>query len=189
MIEFSSTIISLLQNPSVDAFYMVRIYAYYTTSHFNNITLSNGETYVADGRIVQVDPPKLSATVDRELYKVTLADPDYTLGAAAQSGLVGKEFEVRIGFINPSTNAPYTQLANTILAYKGLVDSIAYNIGTGNVNEAILSVTGSSPMSDLDLTRSFYTSKEYIRTLNTNDTCFDQIYEGSGPVQLKWGRG
>lgn len=194
MISFNSTLIALLQNPTVNAFYMVKIGIgsstfYRTTSHFANITLSNGDTYLSDGKLLSADVPRLSATVDREVYKITLADPDYSLGATMQSGLVGKLFEVRVGFIDPTTNIPYTDVANTILAYKGIVDSIGYSIETGNIGQAILTVSGASPMADLDLTRTPYTSKEYIRGISQNDSCFDQVYEGAGPVNLKWGKG
>jgi hypothetical protein len=193
MISFNSTLVALLQNPVVNAFYMVKIGLpsgfYLTTSHFTNITLSNNDTYVADGKLLDADVPRLSATVDREIYKIVLADPDYSSGATMQSGLVGKLFEVRIGFIDPVTNIPYTAITDTILAYKGIVNNIAYSIETGNIGEAALSISGASPMADLDLTRTPYTSKEYIRGISQNDSCFDQVYEGAGPVNLKWGKG
>jgi hypothetical protein len=193
MISFNSTLIALLQNPVINAFYLVKIGLpsgfYLTTSHFANITLSNGDTYLSDGKLLSADVPKLSSVVDREIYKVVLADVDYTLGAAMQTGIVGKVFEVRIGFIDPATEVPYTQIENTILAYKGIIDSIGYSIETGNTGEAALSISGASPMADLDLTRTPYSSKEYIRGLFPNDSCFDQVYEGSGPVNIKWGKG
>jgi hypothetical protein len=189
MIQFSATVISLLQNPVINAFYMVKIDTYLSTTHIANITLSNGDAYVADGKLLNVDSPKLSATVDRELYRVVFADPDYAIGNGMQTGLVGKNFEVRIGFVDNTTNAPYTNISDTILAYKGKVDNMSYSIDSGDVGEISLAITGSSPMSDLDSTKAFYTSKEYIRSLYPSDSCFDQIYEGSGPINLKWGKG
>lgn len=189
MIKFSSTVINLLQNPSVEAFYCVTINTYKTTSFYSNVTLSNNETFLSDGKLISVDPPKISATVDREIFKVTLADPDYTLGAQFQTGLVGNNFEIRILLVDPSTNQPYLNITDTILAYKGIVDNIGYSIQTSNTGETIIGISGASPMNDLDLTRNFYTSREYIKTKYPDDTCFDQIYEGSGPVNLKWGKG
>jgi hypothetical protein len=189
MIQFSATIISLLQDPVINAFYMVKIDTYLSTTHISNITLSNGETYLADGKLLNVDTPRLSATVDRELYKVIFADPDYAIGNAMQTGIVGKNFEVRIGFINNTTNEPYNNISDTVLAYKGKVDNMSYSIDSGDVGEVVLAITGASPMADLDSTKAFYTSKEYIRGLYPTDSCFDQIYEGSGPINLKWGKG
>jgi hypothetical protein len=189
MIQFSTTISTVLQNPIIDAFYCVTIGTYKTTSYISNITLSNGEIFQSDGKLISVDAPRISTTVDREIFKVTLADTDFALGAQFQSGLVGNLFEIRLILINPSTNQPYLTLTDTILAYKGLIDNIGYSIQTGSIGENILVISGSSPMNDLDLTKPFYTSREYIREKYPNDSCFDQIYEGSGPVNLKWGKG
>jgi hypothetical protein len=190
MISFSTNIATLLQNPSIECFYVVKIGTYKTTSYFTDITLSNNETYLSDGKLVNVDPPRLSSSVDREIYKVVLADADYSLGTIMQSGLVGSNFEVRLIFIDPTTNLPYTTLTDTVLSYKGDVDSIGYSVETGNSGQVLLEVSGASPMADLDLTKAFYTSKEYIRGLadNSQDSCFDQVYEGSGPVAIKWGK-
>jgi hypothetical protein len=189
MIKFSNNISVLLQNPAIEAFYCITVGSYRTTSFYSNITLSNGEVFESDGRLVSVDTPRISTVVDREIFKIVLTDADYVLGAQFQSGLVGANFEVRILLINPVNNSPYTNLADTILAYKGIVDNIAYSLQTSGVGETALAISGSSPMNDLDLTRNFYTSREYIKTKYPDDTCFDQIYEGSGPVNLKWGKG
>lgn len=188
MIEFSQNIKTVLQNPTIETFVLVRINDYYTTDYPTNITLGDGSTYISDGKLVSVDPPKLSSSVDRELYKVALADPDYSIGNNMQTGLVGRPFQVRLGFVDPTTLQPYTAITDTVLIYKGFVDNIAYNIETGNNGEVILSVTGASPMADLDLVKTFYISKDFIRGLNATDNSFDQIYEGSGSVNLKWGR-
>lgn len=189
MIQFSTTIANILQNPTIDAFYCVTIGSYKTTSFHSNITLSNGEVFESDGKLLSVDPPKISAVVDREIFKVTLSDSDFSLGAQFQSGIVGTNFEVRVLLLNPNTNLPYTNITDTIIAYKGKIDNIGYSFETGNIGNSILGISGSSPMNDLDSIKNFYTSREYIRTKYPDDSCFDQIYEGSGPVNIKWGKG
>lgn len=188
MIQFSPTIVQILQNPTIEAFYLIKIHTYKSTSYFTDITFE-GETYVADGRLMSADPPRMSAIVDRELYKVILADPDYSFGTLLGNNLIGRNFEVRLIFVDPVTQLPYLEYANTLLIYKGTVDSTAYAVDTGNTGEVAISISGASPMSDLDLTKPFYTSKEFIRNISSNDTSFDQVYEGSGNVNLKWGKG
>jgi hypothetical protein len=188
MITFSPAIIAILENPSIETFYIVKIGSYATTSYFNN-TIINNVTYLADGKLVTVDPPRLSTTVDRELYKVILTDSDYALGNLMQTGLVGQDFEVRLLFLNPATNLPLTNVEDTILVYKGAVDNIAYSIDTGNNGSVALAITGTSPMSNLDLAKPFTASKDFMRNKYPTDSCFDQVYEGSGPVNLKWGKG
>lgn len=188
MITFSSTISSILQGVSIESFYCVKIGSYKTTSFNTNITLG-ADTYQSDGRLLLVDPPRISATVDREIFKVTLADSDFYLANLFQGGIVGSVLDVKLLFIDPATSLPILTTNDVLTIYKGIVDNISIGIQTGNTGEANITISGASPMNDLDLTRTFYSSKEYIRGRYPFDSCFDQIYEGSGPVSLKWGKG
>jgi hypothetical protein len=190
MIEFSSTVVQILSNPTIEGFYLVDIQSglYRTTSYFRDITLSNGVTYPNDGKLLAVDPPQLSSVVDREIYKISFADPDFTNGPAADYGLVGKTVEVRLGFVNQTTKLPELDISNTILIYSGTVDGTGYSINTAEIGSSVLNVTCSSPMGDLDFRRPLYTTKDSMRSRDPADTSCDQIYEGSGQLQLKWGK-
>jgi hypothetical protein len=190
MIEFSSTVVQMLSNPTIEGFYLVDLQSglYRTTSYIRDITLSNGVTYLSDGKLISVDPPQLSSVVDREIYRISIADPDFTSGASAESGLIGKTIEVRLGFINQSTKLPELNIADTVLIYKGTVEGTGYSIDTATVGSSVLNVTCSSPMSDLDYRRPLYTTKDAMRSRDPTDTSCDQIYEGSGQLQLKWGK-
>lgn len=193
MIQFNQTLINVLSQPSIESFYLVKIAAielspYLITSYASNITLSNGETYINDGRLVSVTPPKLSTVVDREIYTITLTDSDYFYGQFAETGLVGKKVEVRVGFINQNTGLPLTDISDTLLIYRGQVDSASYSIDTSNVGSVIFTLSCASPMANLDGVKVFYGSKPFMRDLNTEDTSFDQVYEGSGKINLKWGK-
>ena len=191
MIQFNSTISNILQQTSVEAFYLVEIglsTVYRTTNFYNDITFDNGITYMNDGRLAQVDPPKMSATVDREQYKILLADVDMYFSQYVDSGLVGKDVSVRIGFVDPSNGLPLTQIANTVLIYKGRVDSGAYNLSTESAGDSVFAITCSSPMGDLDLVKALSTSKDSLRNIDPSDTSFEQIYEGVGQIELKWGK-
>lgn len=189
MIQFNSTIQSIISQPTVELFYLVTIGSYKTTNYFRAITLSNGEVFPADGRLMQVDPPQLSSTVDRELYKISFADPDFYFGTEFPTNLVGTEVSVRVGFVDQSTKQPLTQISNTVIIYKGAVDGTSYSIETENSGESVWLVTCASPMNDLEMVRAMYTSKDAIKLSFPGDTSFDQIYEGSGDVELKWGKG
>jgi hypothetical protein len=189
MITFSNTVKQLLAAPTIEAFYLVDFNNYKTTNYFSNITLSDGSTYENDGRLMQVDPPQLSTSVDRELYKITFADPDFSFGPLVDTGIVGSPVSVRIGFVNQETKLPYTNIQDTVLVYKGKVDNGAYSISTQDTGEATFVLTCASPLADLDSVRALYTSRDALRSVSPNDTSFDQIYEGAGQVELKWGKG
>lgn len=192
MISFNAKVIDLLSQPSIEAFYLVEIElptVYRTTSFFSDLTLDDGNTYYNDGRLLTVDPPKLSATVDREQYKITFADTDMYFGQYLNSGLVGTRVSVRVGFVDTLTNMPLLQMANTILVYKGRVDNGAYGISTDEAGDCVFVLTCSSPMGDLDLVKTMMTSKDALRNIDPSDNSFEQIYEGVGQIELKWGKG
>jgi hypothetical protein len=189
MITFSATITAAMQLPSVEAFYLVDFNGYRSTTHFVDVTLSDGSVYLADNRLIQIDPPRMSTTVDREIYKIALADPDMTFGTQAEEGIVGKPISVRLGVVNQATGLPYTNVADTILVYKGAVDNGSYEIDTAEIGSAIFNISCSSPMADLDMTKALLTAKTALANIDPSDTSFSQVYEGSGQIQLKWGKG
>jgi hypothetical protein len=145
-------------------------------------------TYYNDGRLVQIDSPRLSSSVDRELFKISFADPTFAIGVEVDSGLIGKMVDVKVVFVNQSTKLPELDLANILTVYRGKIDSTEYSINTATTGEVILNVNCSSPMNDLDMTKPFYTTKDATFGRDSSDTSFDQIYEGSGVLQLKWGK-
>jgi hypothetical protein len=189
MIQFNSVIQNIVSQPTVELFYLVDMGGYKVTNYFRDVTLSNGEVFEANGRLLQVDPPQLSSTVDREIYKITFADPDFYFGQEAPVSVVGLAVTVRVGFINPITKFPVTETENTVIIYRGVVDGSSYSIDTEVGGESVWLVTCASPMNDLEMARTMYTSKDSIRLVSPGDTSFDQVYEGSGQVELKWGKG
>jgi hypothetical protein len=194
MRQLSSNVVALIANETISSFYMVLVRHYNdgmihfnTTSHFADVTLSNGITYLADGKLKSADPPQLNTTVDREQYKVILADPAFADGALLGQGLVGKVMEVRVGFINPATGLPYTDIADTFVSYKGRINSAAYLVDTeeGSVD---LELVGVSPLISLDMVKGYYLSRDFVRQKDATDSSFDAVYEGSSAVILKWGK-
>lgn len=194
MRTLSANLQGILNANHIELFYLLRIYKQSGTSivasttYVRDLTMSNGITYAADDRLVNVDPPQLTTTVDREQYKITLADPDFSLGAHAETGLVGSIMETRIGFIEPVSGLPFSSIADTFVVYKGKVDSVGYTVNTSEFGEANIQIIGVSPMLSLEMKKGLFLSRDYIRQQNINDSCCDQIYEGSTAVVLKWGK-
>jgi hypothetical protein len=194
MIEFSANIQTVLATFPIESFYMLRISnkngtaIYSSTDYFMNISLSNGYTYTADALLLSVDAPQLTSAVDREQYKIVLSDPSFSQATVIEDNIVGKYLETRIGFINQTTGLPYLTASDTLIVYKGRIESAGYIIDSGEIGESKLQITGSSPISNLDQKNGIYLSKEMIRNVNGNDSCCDQLYEGSGTLALKWGK-
>jgi len=193
MITLHADVITAITNKPTEYFYLLKItnelgsIIKAITTHWSSLVV-NSVTYIANGSIVGLDPPQLNTTVDREQYRITLSDPSFTDGATAEAGMIGYDVEVRMGFLNFSTKQPMLELERTFLVYSGTIESVAYNIKTEEQGEALMQIGCSSPLADLDLKRAMYCSRDYIRGRYADDSSCDQVYGGSGILQLKWGK-
>lgn len=198
MITFSSNISELLSKNTVELFYLIRISEYFkvlntisdlrATTFYEDITLSNGEVYKSDGTIISIAPPKFESTVDKSSFELILADPGITSMTNLEKNLIGNDLEISVGFVNIETDTPLLNKADTLLIYKGYIDNFSYKIITKELGEVLLSITGSSPMVNLDQKRQYHLNKEFVRSKFPSDSCCDQINEGSGVIVLKWGK-
>lgn len=202
MRKLSSAVNTMLSLYNTKSFFLVELSGlsrYHTTLPFN-ITMSNGITYTSDGGLVGVDPPRLSSVVDREAYKISFADFSYDFRTAFNQGIVGDPLTVRIGFFNTSDSAVagftgtlvqpgqvFTNINDTIIVYEGVIDNHSYDIDVPGSSSTCL-IEGSSPMAHLDLVKSFFTSRDQMRQVNTSDSSLDEVYKGSGEISLRWGK-
>jgi len=194
MLTFSTNIKNILAANSGQIFYNLWIkngdgsLFRASTTHHSTMTMSNNIVYVADDFIVSVDPPQLSTTVDREQYKIILADNTFDSAAQADNVYVGKLVEARLGFIDPATGLPLLNIVDSLVVYKGRIDGASSKITTDEIGESLFNISCASPMLSLDMRKGLYLSRDVIRGNDPNDGCCDQIYEGSGTLILKWGR-
>lgn len=188
----SLNIRNVLANRPVDYFHCIKIIRPNNTIWKSITTLwheltIDGVEYTPNS-IVAVDSPKMNTTVDREQFKFMLADPGLYDAATIENNLMGYTVEIRLCFLHYQTKLPLTDLADTILIYRGRVDAVSYAIKTEEKGEIYIQIVCASPMSDLDLKKYIYLSKDSIRSRNPEDTCCDSIYGGSGQLLLKWGK-
>ena len=160
----------------------------------------NGITYSAQSGLVKMDAPRLSPSVDREVYKLHFLDPSYLLRERLENDSYGTPIEVvaavtrprlystsTIASVVPQFDAPGAAVNfYSIVAYRGILDSYTYNISPEG--EVILEISGTSPMGPLGLTRALLTSPNLLRERYPGDTSYDQVSEGSVQSTLKWGR-
>jgi hypothetical protein len=195
MILLSDTIKSIIELDRIKYLFLVSIGSKHYTSNPFDVTLSNGINYISDGGLTNIDPPTFSNTVDRSTYSVGFTDVSSELKSYFEEGATGDAFSVRIGFYNTldvqtegvEVGGIFTQISNTILIYKGVVDAQNYSLSFDN-GGLTAKIEGSSPMADLDLVNPFYTNKDSMQQINPGDTAFDKVFDGSGQIKLKWGK-
>ena len=194
MIKLSANAIAAMQRDIVEYFYTLKISELdgtiikAITDNSYDVTLSDTVTYISDGTLVSVKPPKIDTVVDREQYDIAIADPLFMEGTKADNGYISNFVEVRMVFLDGTPPVPLTNIADTFLMYSGRVDNSAYRINTRSTGEAILKLTCTSPLADLDHRKGLYLSRDVIRNRDPNDSTCDDIYFGSKTVQLKWGK-
>lgn len=193
MITLTSTQNNILQQNIVESFYAIKISGPSVTkkicNYFTDVTLSNSDVYLGNKEILTIQPPQITTTVDREQYTVVLADPEFEYGSLAEDNFVGSEFEVRLILINPSTKLPVTDINETLILYKGQVDAVSFKADLSEIGENTFTIIGASPLASLDAVKPFYSSKTFLREkVLATDSAFDQVYQGSGKIRIKWGK-
>ena len=186
MRQFSSKVQSIIDSGNIRFFYLIDLYftqSYHFTSYSRDINY-DGNLYTSDGGLFEIDTPKLSSIIDREAYKVVIADLSNQLLSEIRANIVGKDILVRLGFIDPDTDQPLLNYNDVLNVYKGYVDTPEV---INSWDSKLASIEGTSPMADLDMINSFMTSRDSMHQRNANDSSFDEIYDSS-ELDLKWGK-
>lgn len=199
----SAVVSSLINSGNIKYFILVEMAGLLYTTYAANLTMKragvNYGPFLADNGLQGIDPPRMSSVVDREAYKVTLTDPAFALRTTME-GALGKKLLVYFGFINSTSGSltgsdgvsvlpgfPFLDMRDTVYSYGGFINGAEYNIDPSE-STAVLTVTGSSPLADLDAVRSAVTSQAWVQGLRAGDTSFDQSHSSSKPVVLNWGK-
>jgi len=189
MVKISDRLATMLQDNLQEAVYFLNIGNFFLmNSSSSDYTLSNGDFYGKNTQIVSMDPARLSATVDRELYNVVLSDPEFSFRQYINDGIIGRKVTVRVAFVDNTTGLLVTDLADMITAYGGTVGGVASEIDASPIGSSLIKLQFTSPMGSLDMNKAFYSSSDFMRQKNPDDSSFDQVYLGSGPIIARWGK-
>jgi hypothetical protein len=185
MRSFSTNIQTVLNSDLIRFVFLIELQfntTYRYTSH-NSDVVYGGNTYIADGGLFEFDSPKFSSVVDREAYKVIIADLVGNMSAEFRYNVIGKPIDVKVALMD--INGDLMLSAGDIIdVYSGFVDRPSI---TNNFEERLAVIEGTSPMSDLDMVRSFMTSKAGMDQRSASDTSFDEIFDDK-QITVKWGK-
>jgi len=185
MRQFSTPVQTVINSDNLKFLFLIKLEfnsTYYFTSYHRDIVF-DGNTYIADGGLYEFDSPKFSSVVDRESYKVVVADLFDTMSAEFKANVIGKPIEVFVALLDANGD-PLVNNADVLRIYKGFVDSPSLDI---SFESKLAILEGTSPMSDLDMVNTVITSKDGMDQLSATDTSFDEIYE-NGEITIKWGK-
>jgi hypothetical protein len=210
MIVLSDHSKAMLDTPGAYSIILVSILGttgnliYASTSHFVNMTLPKASIFpnitvtdgagipltqiefLADGSLVGIQAPKLSTSVDRELYTVTLTDSVVLAIAANDWGLVGNHLKVSAIFTaNGDIN---TSPENILTIYSGRINGVTNTRRTDEIGESMIKLTAGSPMYGLDQKNGIYFSDPKIKERNKEDTCAENVYVSARSAELHWGK-
>jgi len=185
MRTFSSAVQTVIDSDEIKFVFLIKLEfntTYYLCSYHRDLEYNN-ETYLANSGLFEFDSPKFSSVVDRESYKVVIADLLDEMSAEFRANVVGKPIQVFISLLN-ATGQPLLGVADVLSVYKGYVDSPAIQ---NDFEQKLAVIEGSSPMSDLDLVKVFTASKDGMDQVDSTDTSFDEIFENKS-VSMNWGK-
>jgi len=186
MRQLSTNVQAALAQEYVEYFFVVEMNLsnsnYYMTTHSSDITIG-AQVFTANGAIFNYEPPSQNSVIDREAYEISFIDPNNDLLEEALLGMIGKDIEIRAGFVH-STLGPLTDPADLVFVYKGFIDR---PVISNNFESKIMKIECSSPMADLDAVRPFFTTPYGIVQYDSADSCFDKINDGFD-LQVKWGK-
>ena len=182
---FSSAVQTLIDSGNIEYFFLITLEftnTYRLTSYRSDLVY-DGNTYTADGGLFEIDEPKFSSVVDREAYRIVIAEDLDEMFAEFEANVVGKPIDVKVGFVD-TNGQPLLGTDDVVSVYRGRADSPAIS---NDWEEKLAVIEGTSPMADLDAVNVRFTSKDGMDQINTNDTSFDEIY-GNREITLKWGK-
>lgn len=195
---FSDGVKAQLVQDHISAFFLVTWYLgdrtlRHTTFPYDLVTgLSTRPFYAANG-LVSVDAPRISDTVDREVYKLAYLDESLAMLnlLSGSSGGIGTRCVVHIGLLNTSDvvvngilpGHPMVAKEDLIIAYQGVLDTYGYVLNTDD--ELISTFDCSSPLAALDVVKPRYTSPDSVPA---GDHCYDAIHKASAIATMHWGR-
>lgn len=155
----------------------------YITSAASDMFFS-GDTYSSQNTIVGFGPPRVSSSVDREVYELIFLDHDNLMQNEIRQGITGRLVTIYAVFFDEN-DWPLLGVDDVLLAYRGAIDA-GKVMNDGSVKQAI--ITAASPMASLDSIAGYIVSKDGMDQISSTDTSFDDVYVGGKSINLKWGK-
>ena len=185
MKQNSAALLAALNDDNAGFFFLIRLdfnSVYFLTTLPYDFAW-NGNLYQSEESVLSLESPRATTVVDRQTYKLRLSALDPALIAEVSAGILNKPVTILMGLT--IDGVPLADLDDIIHVYSGTVANYKQDIGD---TEQSLSIECSAPLSSLDSKSTLFTTRDAIKAFASDDTSFDQIFEGSSEYNLKWGK-
>jgi hypothetical protein len=207
MRKISTLVKNALSSGVYSGFLLVDIISQGNPLHFTTLPYDvrvGSQDYSTDNTLSFIDKPALATNTDKELYKITFADPELLYASNAHA-LVNAEVRVRGGLFNMgstdivasdgvaySSKRPILSPDDMLIIYAGVVDKTGYHVSEDGVT---FEIECASPMSSLDAVNSLYTTRNSQQQrvpaamwALAPDTAFDNVSLGGKSQEFLWGK-
>lgn len=172
----SSQFLTMIESGTIDDFFvMVKIDLHDTTVSYTSLPHDigySGNTYLSTDLLLEFEAPRISDTLDREVYKIKLNDSSNFFAAQFDQGVTGAEVEVYLAFV---IDGEYKlDPGEVIFAYGGTIDEVTRDTDYQSYSKEVV-LECSSPMADLDMAYSFITSRKGMDQVDATDTAFTEL--------------
>jgi len=202
MRKVSTAVKALLASANFQTYYLFHIRGKglpqdirYTTLGYDIDIPHLGGLFDSSHSILEFQPPRMETASNREAYRITFTDPDFDFREIAELNLLGARATFYMGVINTfnyqigdaQPTMPLVRPEDLTIGFDGVIDSKEYVTNPfENINT--FSMECSSPMASLGISRPYVTSKQAVQQLNSIDSSYDVIYDGSKGISLLWGK-
>ena len=137
------------------------------------------DTYTSAANILEYTAPSLEDVDNASSYRIRLADQDNSLKARWDAlNTTETEVVIKLGLNNNHSDL--------MTIYEGTIEGVSQEVSLiDNDRSSIISI--SSPFADINTTTPRKTSKDFQSSIDSTDTCFDDIAEDPISIEVGWG--
>jgi len=185
MLQVNSTLLSLLSSDIIVPYFLVRLDfslggpVYVTDAPYDIVY--GGNTYTADGGLLNLSPPKAEADISRDLFNIVFTDSTNELREQLAYESTGVPAYVVAGFVNAETSEIIPEY---LPVYSGKISKVSWTIERDSPK---ITIECSGPLTKLRQITNRSTNSANQKLYYPADTAMDNAYDTNSEATKKWG--